>query len=580
MASTITPNENDVVSGRGSGANRHKGNLHFRKLIKDRKSYYLSLSKNLKMGVAREIYEEIASLDPPGRFLQKNPETDTWFQVKKDRALEKISQALREKPHAKKMNHAQLQLQQQQQQQMPKLANQSMNVNPDGSSHRATSAYPQHPSLQQQPFVQMHQSAGQGRLQVMPGLATMSMSSSDGSMPVNVNMSRHQMNQHQQVYQQHQQQQQQQPMNVSVSQSYAMGGNMYSNPNQGNQLMMYSQQTQQQQRQNFQQYQNQQQHPHSHQHSQHFPSNQPYSNANTVTLVPVQEPVNNQIIYTSAQGRIITNAQAHSHVPVQQVYRTEMPSIPEVPREYLVDTGTMYKRRESNAMQQQQQDSQMYINIPPPTMTTGSQSNPYYVGDAVMPTTPVHLSRQRMPYEQIPILPGHGSGSASGSVPLSSRKRRGVGIGDEYSNAEISSDDESSSIPNPPSNLKRKFPASPISRGCSPQSKRQNTSPSRDRDRDRDHYDDHNDEGETEKPSIVTITAAPSTNDKISLTLDTAATIDPDSTAPLVSPQNDDEKAAEEGTSATAGDAKGGKKKKEGSGLNTLSTAASMVAHQ
>lgn len=54
------------------------------------------------MDVARAIYDKILSLDPPGRFLNKNPETDKWYVVKKDRALEKISQALRERPSALK----------------------------------------------------------------------------------------------------------------------------------------------------------------------------------------------------------------------------------------------------------------------------------------------------------------------------------------------------------------------------------------------------------------------------------------------------------------------------------------------
>lgn len=94
----LETNDNDVVSGRGSGGNRHPGNIYFRELIKSNKAYYLSLGKNQKMDVARAIYDKISSLDPPGRFLNKNPETDKWFVIKKDRALEKISQALREKP--------------------------------------------------------------------------------------------------------------------------------------------------------------------------------------------------------------------------------------------------------------------------------------------------------------------------------------------------------------------------------------------------------------------------------------------------------------------------------------------------
>jgi hypothetical protein len=93
----ITPHINDIVSGRGSGSNRHEGNLHFRNLIRENRELYLSRSKNEKMLVARDIYHSIEALDPAGRFLQKNPETGAWFEIGKVRALEKISQALREK---------------------------------------------------------------------------------------------------------------------------------------------------------------------------------------------------------------------------------------------------------------------------------------------------------------------------------------------------------------------------------------------------------------------------------------------------------------------------------------------------
>lgn len=99
----ISPHINDIVSGRGSGSNRHEGNLYFRKLIRENKELYLSRPKNEKMLVARDIYNTIEDLDPPGRFLQKNPETGSWFEIGKDRALEKISQALREKNSKQQM---------------------------------------------------------------------------------------------------------------------------------------------------------------------------------------------------------------------------------------------------------------------------------------------------------------------------------------------------------------------------------------------------------------------------------------------------------------------------------------------
>ena len=93
----ILPTQNDVVSGRGSGANRHKGNANFRELVRRNKQLYLRMSKKDKMKVAVSIYDHIASLSPPGRFLNKNPETEKWFETTRQRALEKISQALREK---------------------------------------------------------------------------------------------------------------------------------------------------------------------------------------------------------------------------------------------------------------------------------------------------------------------------------------------------------------------------------------------------------------------------------------------------------------------------------------------------
>ncbi len=169
---TITTNENDVVSGRGSGANRHKGNLVFRQLIKKNKAYYLSLGKNLKMGVARAIFDEIASKNPPGRFLQKNPETDRWFEVKKERALEKISQALREKPSVKKADHPSLPVPSLEVQQNVNYASQDSHSNmPQGLSGQRSDPYQQQsmgmPSLgmgdsSASRMMEQHQSRTQG----------------------------------------------------------------------------------------------------------------------------------------------------------------------------------------------------------------------------------------------------------------------------------------------------------------------------------------------------------------------------------------------------------------------------------
>lgn len=353
-SSEVSPNENDVVSGRGSGANKHKGNLHFRSMIRDNKTYYLSLSKNLKMGVARQIFDDITSLDPPGRFLQKNPETDTWFEIKSDRALEKISQALREKPHAKKLDH-------------PNMHNeaipmQPLNSNASDGLRRGSNNFdypPQQRSSQQ--YVDMHQCPVPGPV---PG---------SGSGPVTVlnrgqGQGQHSGMQMQMMGGPMQSSQRRSPMHnaipmpmpppasapVSVrvvqsqpsSQYYEMRGasgnnTVYSQQqmppqfqNQGppSVVMQARSSFQQQQQQHYNKYpQNQQmQQPY---HMQQGPA--PYPNMNTVIT---------KVVYTDAQGRVLQEGPPRPQMmpaTFQTVY-TENPSIPEVPREYLGDGRVSY----------------------------------------------------------------------------------------------------------------------------------------------------------------------------------------------------------------------------------------------
>jgi len=91
------PHANDVLCGRGGSSNRHVGNLNFRSLVSANKEMYVTLTKKQKMMVARKIVETIHGQEPPGRFLQKDLNTGTWFDIGLPRSLEKTSQALREK---------------------------------------------------------------------------------------------------------------------------------------------------------------------------------------------------------------------------------------------------------------------------------------------------------------------------------------------------------------------------------------------------------------------------------------------------------------------------------------------------
>lgn len=58
---------------------------------------YLRATKRDKAGVAREIVDTIRKLNPPGRFLKKDPSTPgLWVEIGNRKAREKTSQALRE----------------------------------------------------------------------------------------------------------------------------------------------------------------------------------------------------------------------------------------------------------------------------------------------------------------------------------------------------------------------------------------------------------------------------------------------------------------------------------------------------
>jgi len=98
MKDVPSPHTHDVLCGRGGSSNRHIGNTNFRDLVQSNKALYVTLTKRQKMMVARSIVQIVRSQNPPGRFLQKDPETALWFDIGRARALEKTSQALREKP--------------------------------------------------------------------------------------------------------------------------------------------------------------------------------------------------------------------------------------------------------------------------------------------------------------------------------------------------------------------------------------------------------------------------------------------------------------------------------------------------
>lgn len=93
-----TPHPHDVLSGRGGRIKNHPGNVRFREAVEKLKPEYLNprLKKLEKARFAARIVREVRGLNPPGRFLQVDPKTETWTEIGDEKAWKKAGQALRE----------------------------------------------------------------------------------------------------------------------------------------------------------------------------------------------------------------------------------------------------------------------------------------------------------------------------------------------------------------------------------------------------------------------------------------------------------------------------------------------------
>lgn len=92
----LTPNDSDVLCGRGGNVNLHPGNCKFRNLVESNKRVYLTARfKREKRLIAENIITEIKRQNPPGRFLLKKG-GDSWYEIPEEKARDKTSQALRE----------------------------------------------------------------------------------------------------------------------------------------------------------------------------------------------------------------------------------------------------------------------------------------------------------------------------------------------------------------------------------------------------------------------------------------------------------------------------------------------------
>lgn len=98
----MSPNDEDILSGRGAGVNLHPGNVFFRKLIQANKAIYLKADPGEKKRIIRRIVEKAQT---HGRFLKQDPDSELWTKISSDEARKKTGQALRENGPAIKKQH-------------------------------------------------------------------------------------------------------------------------------------------------------------------------------------------------------------------------------------------------------------------------------------------------------------------------------------------------------------------------------------------------------------------------------------------------------------------------------------------
>eukprot|EP00546_Thalassionema_frauenfeldii_P020639 CAMPEP_0178907678 /NCGR_PEP_ID=MMETSP0786-20121207/7504_1 /TAXON_ID=186022 /ORGANISM="Thalassionema frauenfeldii, Strain CCMP 1798" /LENGTH=807 /DNA_ID=CAMNT_0020579503 /DNA_START=386 /DNA_END=2812 /DNA_ORIENTATION=+ len=91
----VEPHDKDVLCGRGGLTNYHPGNSWYRNMVRANRSLYKASPKHSKILVAKSICGHV--LAQGSRFLECDKRTGSWFTISYKRAVDKTSQALREK---------------------------------------------------------------------------------------------------------------------------------------------------------------------------------------------------------------------------------------------------------------------------------------------------------------------------------------------------------------------------------------------------------------------------------------------------------------------------------------------------
>jgi hypothetical protein len=92
----IKPLTNDILVGRGKKISRHEGNAQLRDKAMDTIWEYIRANKREKSRIINELLQWVNNHDPPGRFLEQNPQDGKWHETSLETARLKVSQLYRD----------------------------------------------------------------------------------------------------------------------------------------------------------------------------------------------------------------------------------------------------------------------------------------------------------------------------------------------------------------------------------------------------------------------------------------------------------------------------------------------------
>jgi hypothetical protein len=99
-STNVDPKPSDILAGRGKATYTHPGNKRYLQLINESIDQYINESTKVgKTAIVRSIVQKLQK--EQRRFLQRDPKTDTWYELSRRGVLDKVGHSLRDMKQTK-----------------------------------------------------------------------------------------------------------------------------------------------------------------------------------------------------------------------------------------------------------------------------------------------------------------------------------------------------------------------------------------------------------------------------------------------------------------------------------------------